>query len=208
MDYVTAEEVKIDLVDSGIRDTDEYNAVLRVYITAASRLIDHEVGGWDNYFYPTTDDETRHFDGSGELIQNIDPCISLTSVEVSESGGREASDYTTWTEDTDFYISPYNYAEVGIPIRSLIVDNDAGSKGYFMRVRKGVKVKGIFGYSSTPPDIIMLACKIQVMRWFMRAKQSWQDAGVNSAIGEMLYIQDLDPAVKRLLAPYRRANIV
>jgi len=42
----------------------------------------------------------------------------------------------------------------------------------------------------------------------MRAKQSWQDAGVNSAIGEMLYIQDLDPAVKRLLAPYRRANIV
>ena len=204
-DYVTVSEIKADIPDSPLFDVTDstYDSVLGNMVTAASRLIDRYVGGWDNFFYPTTDAQTRYFDGSGEEQQYIDPMVSLTSVAVSESGGRAVSDYTTWTNDTDFFVSPYNYASIGMPIMSLVIDNDAGSKGTWGTTRKGVKVTGVFGWSATPPADIEQACKIQAVRWFMRAKQGYQDAGANQNLGEMYYMKELDPDVKTILQRYK-----
>ena len=208
-DYVTVSEIKADIPDSPLFDVTDstYDSVLGNMVTAASRLIDRYVGGWDNFFYPTTDDQTRYFDGSGEEQQYIDPMVSLTSVAVSESGGRAVSDYTTWTNDTDFFVSPYNYASIGMPIMSLVIDNDAGSKGTWGTTRKGVKVTGVFGWSATPPADIEQACKIQAVRWFMRAKQGYQDAGANQNLGEMYYMKELDPDVKTILQRYKIFNV-
>lgn len=202
-DYTTIEEIRGDLVDSGLYTSDDYDVVLQNMLTAASRMIDREVGRWDNFFYPSTVDETRYFDGSGDKEQVIDPMVSLTSVYVSESGGRQADDYTEWVLDTDFYVWPYNYSSIGVPIQRLIVDNDEGNKGNFYSVRKGVKVTGVFGYSATPPAIIEQATKITTLRWFMRSKQGYQDASANQAIGQVYYVRELDPDVKRMLAPYK-----
>ena len=208
-DYVTVSEIKADIPDSPLFDVTDstYDSVLGNMVTAASRLIDRYVGGWDNFFYPTTDDQTRYFDGSGEEQQYIDPMVSLTSVAVSESGGRAVSDYTTWTNDTDFFVSPYNYASIGMPIMSLVIDNDAGSKGTWGTTRKGVQVTGVFGWSATPPADIEQACKIQAVRWFMRAKQGYQDAGANQNLGEMYYMKELDPDVKTILQRYKIFNV-
>jgi len=209
-DYTNVAAVKADMPDSELFSSTsyDYDGVLQGMITGASRLIDKEVGGWANYFYPTTDDQTRYFDGNGEEEIYIDPLVSLTSVYVSESGGRASTSYTAWTENTDFYVSPYNYSVIGAPIQSLVIDNDSGSKGNWGTTRKGVKVTGVFGYASYPPADIQQACKITAMRWFMRAKQSWQDTSVNAAIGEMLYTQSLDPDVKEILKPYKIFNAV
>ena len=209
-DYTTLGSLKSDVPDSPMFNvTDEtYDTVLGGMITAASRLIDKEVGGWPNYFYPTTDTATRYFDGNGETDLYIDPVTTLTSVSVSEGGGRVATDYTAWVEDTDFYVWPYNYAVIGQPIQKLIVDNDAGNKGGWYRTRKGVKITGVFGYSASPPDDIEQACKIQATRWFMRAKQGYQDAGASASIGQMVYVKELDPDVKTLLQPYKIFNAV
>ena len=204
-DYVTVAEIKADIPDSPLADEVDftYDTVLGNMVTAASRMIDRYVGGWDNFFYPTTDSQTRYFDASGEEMQYIDPMVSLTSVAVSESGGRAASDYTSWTKDTDYFVSPYNYASIGMPIMSLVIDNDSGSKGTWGTTRKGVKVVGIFGWSATPPADIEQACKIQAVRWFMRAKQGYQDASANPNLGEMYYMKELDPDVKLLLQRYK-----
>jgi hypothetical protein len=206
--YVTVAQVKADLVDSALYTSVDYDQALEEMVTNASRLIDREVGGWPDYFYPTTDSVTRYFDGSGETWQYIDPMTTLTSLAVAESGGRAASDYTTWTVDTDFYVWPYNYATIGQPIQRLIVDNSSGNKGKFTRSLKGIKLTGVFGYSATPPEPIKQACKIQCLRWFMRAKQGYQDTSASVAMGEMLYTQELDPDVKRLLMPYKIGNLV
>ena len=208
-DYVTVSEIKADIPDSPLFDVTDstYDSVLGNMVTAASRLIDRYVGGWDNFFYPTTDAQTRYFDGSGEEQQYIDPMVSLTSVAVSESGGRAVSDYTTWTNDTDFFVSPYNYASIGMPIMSLVIDNDAGSKGTWGTTRKGVQVTGVFGWSATPPADIEQACKIQAVRWFMRAKQGYQDAGANQNLGEMYYMKELDTDVKTILQRYKIFNV-
>jgi len=201
--YTSIADVKAETGDTDFVASTEYDATILTMIENASRLIDLEVGGWPNYFAPTTDGETRYFDGSGEEEQPIDPLVTLTSVHVAESGGRAVTDYTAWTENTDFYTWPYNFTAVAQPIRKLIVDNDSGSKGRFPRFRKAVKVIGIFGYSASTPEAIEQACKIQSVRWFQRAKQMYQDASSNVATGQLLYAQTLDPDVKRLLQSYK-----
>jgi hypothetical protein len=205
-DYVTVAELRADMVDGGLSSSTDYDVLLGELISAASRLIDREVGGWEGYFYPTTDSQIRYYDGSGEDEQYVDPLIALTTVSVSESGGRASTSYTDWTEDTDFYVWPYNYSDIGKPIEKLIVDNDSGNKGVFNATKKGVKVTGVFGYSETPPADIEQACKIQSMRWYMRAKQAYQDTSASERLGQMLYTQELDPDVKRLLIPYKVHN--
>jgi len=208
-DYTTVAQVKADIPDSPLFSSTDagYDAAIGEMITNASRLIDLEVGGWPDYF-ASTDSETRYYDGSGKRDQWIDPMTTLTSLAVAETGGRAAADYTTWTINTDFYVWPYNYTEIKQPIQKLIVDNDSGSKGRFTRSRKGIKLVGVFGYSTTPPEPIAQACKIQAVRWFTRAKQMYQDTSASVEMGQMLYTQDLDPDVKRLLMPYKIGNMV
>ena len=208
-DYTSSTDVKADMPDSPLfASTDaSYDTVIGAMITSASRLIDQEVGRWPNYFYPSTDDETRYFDGSGEAEQIVDEMVSLTSVAVAESGGTGASDYTAWVLDTDFYVWPYNYSALTQPIQRLIVDWN-GDKAKFPRYRKAVKAVGIYGYSAIPPTDISQACKIQTMRWFMRAKQAYRDASANAEIGQLLYVQELDPDIKEILRPYQIRGMV
>lgn len=207
-DYCTTSDVIAIMPDSGLAQTTDtnYTTALGVLITAASRLIDKEVGRWDNYFYPSTDTETRYFDGSGLETQDVDEMVSLTSVAVAETGGTAAADYTTWTENTDFYTWPYNRSGNTRPIRQFITDYN-GDKYDWPAFRKAVKVVGVFGYAATPPADIAHACSIQTMRWYMRAQNAQQDAGANPALGTMTYVRELDPDVKVLLYHYQLENI-
>lgn len=211
-DYATLAEVQAGFPDSTLATTTDtgFTGLIASMITRASRLIDNEVGMWPNYFEPTTDGETRLFDGSGENAngsQPIDDCISLTSVSVAESGGVASSDYTTWTEDTDFFVAPYNYVALSQPITDLIIQRDGG-KGSWLRARKSIKVTGLFGYALTRPEEINQACIIQAVRWYMRSKQSYEDASANPFTGELLFLQELDPDIKLILRKYQIRNMV
>ena len=208
-DYCSTSDIKADIPDSGLTSSTDttYDTAIGTMITAASRLIDKEVGREANWFC-STDSETRYFDGSGEVTQEIDEIHTLTSVAVSESGSIVVADYTAWILDTDYYVSPYNYSALGLPIDRLIADWN-GTKYKFPRYRKAVQVVGQFGYSATPPEDIKMACKIQAMRWFGRAKQMFQDQGGGPGVNQLLYSsQGLDFDVKLLLASYKLGNMV
>lgn len=207
-DYCTFLEIKQSIPDSPLSTMagTEHATAFASMITSASRLIDREVGRWPNYFYPSSDGETRYFDGSGGARQDIDECVSITTLAVAESGGIDSTSYTTWS-DTEYYAIPYNYAVLGQPITAIEI-NSGGNKSVFHKSRKSIKITGVFGYAATPPDDIKQAVKIQVTRWYMRAKQAWQDAGASVDLGQMIYVQQLDPDVKNLLAPYQIGNIV
>ena len=207
-DYCTYAEIKAVMPDSPLvqMGQTEHATAFDALITRASRLIDREVGAWPNYFYPTTDDAIRYFDGNGEEELWIDECMSITTLAVAESGETCSTGYTTWSS-TEYEVWPYNYSETGQPIMRLDI-NMNGDKGNFPPYRKAVKLTGVFGYSSTPPEDIKQACIIQVVRWYMRAKQSYQDAGANVDLGSMVYVQQLDPDIKELLHAYRIGNMV
>lgn len=209
-DYCATSDIKADMPDSALASTTDatYDIAIGGFITAASRLIDKLVGrepGW--FATPTTDTETRYFDGSGETVQEIDELHTLTSVAVAESGGTAAADYTAWVLDTDYYLWPYQYSELGVPIVRLIADWN-GDKIVWPRYRKAIKIIGAFGYSATPPDDVKQACKIQTMRWFGRSKQMYQDAGAAAQTGQLIYAQSLDPDIKIILNSYQMGNMV
>jgi hypothetical protein len=197
-DYCTLAEVKADMPESGLSSSTDYDTALTQMVTDASRLIDSLVGRWDNFFYSSTAGETRYYDGNADVEMRVDEMVSITSVAVSEQGGVESSDYTSWSS-SDYYSWPYNATVNAEPIRKLCVDVWNGSKTYWNPYRKSVKVVGMFGWSATPPAVIARAARIQAMRWFMRAKQGYQDAGAIVELGQMMYVKELDPDVQKIL---------
>jgi hypothetical protein len=206
-DYTSSTDAFADISEGGYSSTDPVLGPVMVnFITAASRLIDAEVGRWPGFFYPTTDSSTDfYYDGSGLGEQEIDEFVSISAVAVAEQGGVSSTNYTAWTLNTDYLTWPYNAARKGKPITKLLLDVIDGSKGGFYAYQKAVKVTGVPGYSTTPPDVVKLACKMQAIRWFMRAKQGYQDTGANVEIGQMTFKGklELDPDVKALLWPMK-----
>ena len=196
--YTTSTDAFADISEGGYSSSDF--PAMETFVTVASRLIDKEVGRWDGFFYPTTDDVTRYYSGSGDRTQYIDEFVSITSVSVAEDGGLASTDYTAWGT-TDYIAEPYNLT----PIYKLTIDTLNGSKSLFDSYPRAVKIVGIPGYSTTPPDLVVQAAKIQAIRWFMRAKGGYQDVQGNDDIGKRYYkgSTELDPDVKAMLWGYK-----
>jgi hypothetical protein len=204
-DYTTSTDTFAELgAGEGGYSSSDYPAMTS-FVTAASRLIDLEMGRWEGFFYPTTDTKTYYYDGTGEAVQDIDEFVSISSVSVSEQGSLASTDYTTWTLNTDYITKPYNATNKAKPITQLVLVSYNGTKGAWYYGQKSVQVQGIPGYSTTPPDVIVKATRMQATRWFMRAKQGYQNTGVTAEFGPLQYSQklELDPDIKQLLHPLK-----
>lgn len=201
-DYTTSTDAFQDISEGNYTSSDYPQ--MATFISAVSRLIDAEVGQWPGFFYPTTDSVTWYYDGSGEDVLHIDPFVSVSSVSVSETGSLTSSDYTAWGS-TEYMTWPYNASGKGKPITELRVDNYNGTKANWYEYPKSVSVTGVAGYSTTTPDLVKQACKMQAVRFFMRAKQGYQDTGATAEIGGITFKGklELDPDVKALLWPLK-----
>jgi len=205
-DYTSSSDVFAQMTDStGYQASTDFLPVMDGLVTVASRLIDREVGRRDGFFYPTTDTVTYYYDGSGDYEQSIDEFVSVSSVSVAEQGGVASTSYTDWTEDTDYLTLPYNASNDGRPINRLQLLDYNRTKSAWAGYQKAVKVQGVAGYASSPPDIVVQACKMQALRYFMRAKQGYQDTGANVEIGQLVFQgkMELDEDVRALLMPLK-----
>jgi hypothetical protein len=202
-DYSTSTDAFSDISEGNYSSSDYPQ--MAAFVTVASRMIDAELGRWAGFFYPTTDAADFYYDGSGECNQPIDEFVSVSAVAVAEQGGFASTDYTAWTLNTDYITAPYNASAKGKPITCLELVTYNGTKGAWYSGQKAIKVTGIPGYSATPPELIATACRVQAVRWFMRAKQGWQDIGGNENIGEKRYkgATELDGDVKAMLYPFK-----
>ena len=198
-DYSTSTDAFADISEGGYSSSDYPQ--MAGFVTTASRLIDREFGRWDGFFYPTTDTKTYYYDGSGEAVQEIDEFASIAAVLVSEQGSLASTDYTTWTENTDYIKKPYNATNKGKPITHLEIVSYNGTKGAWYCGQKTVQVQGIPGYSTTTPAVIEHATRMQATRWFMRAKAGYQDTGATAELGGLTFRSrlELDPDIKQLL---------
>lgn len=202
-DYTTSTDAFGDMSEGSYSSSDYPQ--MATFVSAASRLIDRELGMWDGFFYPTTDSVIFYFDGSGDREQFIDAFVVITEVAVSEQGGLQSSDYTVWAS-SDYIEYPYNHTAKGKPITKLLADMwNQSTNTTFYRYPRSVRVTGQPGYSLTPPDTIALATRIQAVRWFMRAKQGYQDTGANVNLGAMTFTTklELDPDVKQMLHSFK-----
>jgi len=212
-DYTSSTDVFADIPEGNYASSTDFTTVYKPamdnFVTVASRLIDAEMGRWGGFFYPTTDASTDfYYDGSGLEEQEIDEFVSISAVAVAEQGGVSSTCYTAWTENTDYLVWPYNATAKGRPLTKLVIDVIDGSKAAWYRYQRAVKVTGVPGYSATPPDIIVQACKLQAVRWFFKAKQGYQEQGASVEFGSMRFTASstapkLDPDIKALLWPIK-----
>lgn len=179
-DYTNLADIKLQIPESGLNSTTDYDAALSSYITTASRLIDQYLGVPDNWFAGSTD-ETRYYDGNNDYEIQIDEFLSVSELGVSLDGGINSTDYTVYSS-TDYYFDPYNAALYRKPYKKIVIDVLNTSRDPFPRYRRAVKVTGVFGHSATPPELIVQACKTQVVQWYMRAKNAWQNQGANETM--------------------------
>jgi hypothetical protein len=200
--YCTLAELKGAMPDTAWGAS--YDTLMNALITRASRLIDRAAGRANDAFYASTA-TARTFDGSGCREQWVDEMAAApTLVEVSETGS--LTTYETWAS-TDYMLWPYNAAAEGRPYMRLDVDQLNGNKAVWYKFPKSVKITAKWGYSIAPPDEIKQACIIQSVRWFKRSQQAFQDAGAIVELGQLRYVQRLDPDVQTIIEHYGRTAI-
>lgn len=210
-DYTTISEVKTELIDTNW--TTAYDTLLTTVITDASRAIDTFTGR-EPGAYSVSSDTTRYFDGSGCSEQWIGELAALpTTISVAETGvvdnaAGTGGTYTVYTT-SDYFPWPDNALTERRPILRLDLDLLNGSKYVWYKFRRSVKIVGKFGYTTTanlPPEI-KRATKIQAIRWFKRDQQAYQDVGAIVELGQLRYVQALDPDIAETINHFRKVTI-
>lgn len=194
-DYCYVQDIKDNLPDITVDTT--YELMFNTLITRASRAIDTHLKREPGAFAVIAD-STRYFTGSGDdKLWVGEMAAAPTSIAVAEAG--VLTTLTTWAA-TDYYCWPYNALAEGMPYLRLDVDTINGTKYTWYDYPKAVRVIGKFGFSASAPAEIVQATIIQVMRWFKRGQQAYQDTGAIVELAQLRYTRKLDPDVETLLS--------
>ena len=174
------------------------DAIIESVIEAVSRWIDNDTG---RRFYRNSSDEVRYYTAEDGAVLLLDDDLgSLTTLLTDDDGDRTYE--TTWGA-TDYDKEPYNAALDDRPYTCLRI-TPCGIYS-FPTGRKGVKLTGKFGYSTTAPRPIKEACLLLTQRIFKRKDAVF---GVMGSIQTgMIRITDFDVDAWRMLWPYVRMDI-
>lgn len=202
-DYTTSTDAFADISEGSYSSSDYPQ--MASFVTVASRLIDAHFARHPGFFSPSSDDETRYYDGSADIEQPIGEWAEITSVAMSQDGGISSSDYTALTANTDYFTKPYNRgANSERPINTLVLNpiNDGAFAAWYP-YRKAIKIVGRPGYCTTVPDLVAQAAKVQSIRWFMASKQGYSEVGADARAGGLTFVKPtkLDSVVLDILWP-------
>lgn len=166
------------------------------------------VGQWiDNYTGRTfiAVSETRYYDGNGKRKLNIDPVISITTLQTLNTDGTVD---TTLTEGhaNDFLLYPLN--ESPKYIVELVL---SASIGVFPRGMRRVKITGSFGQTSTTPKNIELAASMLVGKIINQGIKGGQSSAESLGDFRITY-QKIDEAadslgIKNILDQYKKIEL-
>jgi hypothetical protein len=183
-----------------------WDRVLDQMAVEVSRLVDTYCKLEENAFL-ASGSETRYVDVKKSYCQEVWlpwPATTITTVGVDED--LDAT-YTTWTQGTDYYRWPYqdSGAPTSNPVLRLDVNTKSnGTKSYWQRGRRALEIAGVWGYSTTVPDLVRRACIIQVAEWYKLAMQGWSDTGGSPEFGELQISRKLDKASRDLVDEFKR----
>jgi hypothetical protein len=210
--YCTALQIKEALPDvqwDSARDTALTKVALR-----ASRAIDR-VAGLEDGAFAVGADTTRYFTGKGVELRIGMLAAVPTSVAIALSGivdnvSGTGGTYTALAT-TDYWLEPFNAAARGKPYRQITLDVLSGDYSSWFGFVKGVKVVGMFGYSTTSgvPEDIIEATIIQAMRYYKRGQAAFAGVSGSERLGKLKHSGKLDPDIALIVVDggYRRLSI-
>lgn len=201
--YATAVELRARLEKTS--DTDD--AVLTALLAASSAAIDRFCNRPDSFVALDTA-VARTFAGSGEGVQRIDECTSITLVETFDG------DWDAWAADDwlAFRGDPAAPDFAGTPYTGLMTAYN-GSYATFPRLLRSrvplpsVRVTATWGYAETCPPQVREAAILQASRWWQRGKAAWADTLGNADMGLLMYRKVLDPDVENMLVAGRLVRL-
>jgi len=172
----------------------DQDAILEEVIEAVSRAIDNYCA---RRFYLTS--ENQYYtpqDGTTLYINDIGSTSSL-SVFTDEDG--DGTFEVTWNA-SDYNLAPYNASLNNEPYN--MIETSVNGSYSFPLSRRSTKIFAFFGY--TAPKPIAAACLLWSERLFKRYAAPLGTASM-SALGEIrLTVNQFDPDVQAMLAPYVR----
>ena len=227
--YATVAELKLRIERT--RATDD--VILLAILTGASRSIDNACNRIKDGFVAAVS-SARTFTGSGQAVQIIDECASVSAVAVKDSRG--ATTYTAWAAtDWDLFAGDARWPEFNVgPFNKLVVawngdyssftNGSASGPGnnnfslsargvglYNPRTAYGVptvQATALWGYAVLCPPEIREATCMQAARWYKRYQGSMSDSLADGELGVLLYRKALDPDVRRILVDGRYIRTV
>lgn len=125
------------------------------WISAAESYINKYTGRKDGFEQATA--SARYYDGSGTTELEIDNCMSISSVIITEEDSDDTQYTLTEGQAEDFITYPYN----DTPIYRLKLVAGA-SVGAFYSGKRRIKVTATWGSASTVPKDITLATTMLV----------------------------------------------
>ena len=227
--YATVAELKLRIERT--RATDD--VILLAILTGASRSIDNACNRIKDGFVAAVS-SARTFTGSGQAVQIIDECASVSAVAVKDSRG--ATTYTAWAAtDWDLFAGDARWPEFNVgPFNKLVVAwngdyssftsgsaSGAGNNNFSLSARSvglynprtaygvpTVQATALWGYAVTCPPEIREATCMQAARWYKRYQGSMSDSLADGELGVLLYRKALDPDVRRILVDGRYIRTV
>lgn len=170
---------------------------LSVLINRVSRNIDTHFGRPPGFFNVTAD-SVRYFKGDGTRWLHIDPICAITEVAQDERGDRVT--YTVKTNGVDYDPYPLNAIDTDHPYTALYIDPLlTRTQPFWYPWPKAVKITGKWGWATATPPDIKQACITQCIRHMRRLNQGMSDVGGIIELGQLQYVNALDPEVALLL---------
>jgi len=195
--YCTLAELKARLSIEPADTQDD--AILEACVEGASRQIDRYTG---TRFY-TAGSEVRYYTACDPLRVFIDDAVSVASVYQDLQLDRTYSDQIPSVQG--YELLPDNAASVGVPYQQLALVPQAGKT--FITARRGIKVTGAWGWSSTVPPAVKQTCLLLSAALFRRKDAPFGVAG-GGEVGQAIQLAAMDPQARILLAPFRRLAVV
>jgi hypothetical protein len=179
--------------------------------TNIERLLDSASAAIDRFcnrpdgFLSDAAASVRVYPGSGQPYQLIDECTEVTLVSVKD----DITDvYTDWLPaDWIACTGDYHYPDFNSLPYTMIVCEVNGDYSVFTSGRYDVprwqaptvQVTARWGYSATVPDQIKTATIMQSARWFKRLQGAMSDSLASGELGQLLFLQKLDPDIAMIL---------
>ncbi len=195
--YATLNKVKL-AARIGTADTVD-DEILEVAIESASRLID---GYCERRFF-TAGTETRFFVARNSYVCEVDD-LAGTAITVETSSGLDGI-YDETFAVSDYQLEPLNRTASGLtfPVTRLRAVGDYLFP-YDSVGETGVKVTGVYGFSTAVPKSVEQATIILALRQYKRYDSPLGVAGFGD-LGAVR-VTRFDPDMQMLLAPFKRSN--
>lgn len=199
--YATLEEFKAYLFPSANYGSAE-DAQMEAAIETASRMIDEFAA---RRFYLDANVSARKYwaDTSDRVI--VDDFSTTTGLIVKTDTGDNGTFDQTWVIDTEYFVEPVNGVVNGLTGQPFYVIRSAYIKRFpITGTRPRVQVTAKWGWAAVPRSIKQ-ATLIQAARIYRRA-QTPEGFAAGESFGAVRVSSYMDPDVKMLVAPYRRAG--